>query len=193
MNQLLRLSGLLHAPDGPQVFALTEERVLAGNGEYWLYVMVDRSFYRRARSGPMRLHAQLALTLLSPQQITPLVMRDGAQAVPDDGFCALTRRNEFLQTNCLWPGRALTCSHLHLRAGPIVRPPGRPYLEVVNQEQEWVNSYAPFPTSAGLWQGGVQGLSAEPRPLGIDLVTRKAVAHFERDLDMPDLREWTNR
>jgi hypothetical protein len=36
-------------------------------------------------------------------------------------------------------------------------------------------------------------LNADAPPLGADLVTRKAVAHFERDLDIPDLREWANR
>ncbi len=192
LNQLLRLVGKIYSPDRRQVFAMTEERVLAGDGEYWLYLMVDRSFYRRVLPGPMHLHAQLALTLLSPQQITPLALRDGAQAVPDDGFCSFRPRSRFLEAHCLWPGRAPACSHLHLRPGRIVRPPGQAYLSITNQEQERVGSYAPYPTSDGLWQGYVPGLSADPPPLGIDLITRRAVAHFERDLDIPDLREWIN-
>ncbi len=56
-----------------------------------------------------------------------------------------------------------------------------------------MGSYAPYPTSGGLWQWDSPGLNADVPPSGADLVTRKAVAHFERELDIPDLREWTNR
>jgi hypothetical protein len=194
LNELVRLVGTIRGvhPHDP-VFALTEERVLAGDGEYWLYLMVDRSFYRRVRSGPMHLHAQLALTLLSPAQTTPLAPRDGPQAVQNDGFCLVRWRSLYLQTDCQWPGRAPACLHLHLRPGPTVRPPGQAYLSIANEEQDRVGSYAPFPTSGELWQWDSPGLNANVPPLGADLVTRQAVAHFERDLDIPDLKEWTNR
>jgi hypothetical protein len=169
--------------------------VLAGDGEYWLYLLVDRSFYRRTRSGPMRLHARLALTLLSPLQTTPLTVRDGPQAVSNDGFCLVQWHNRLLETNCLWPGRLPASLHLHLRPGRIFHPPGQAYvyLTTADEEADRIVSYAPFPTSGGLWQLNSDWHSAEARPLGADLVTRKAVAHFERDLDIPDLRGWTNR
>ena len=196
LNALVRLVGTIHAYNrqGP-VFAETEERVLAGEGEYWLYLLVDRSFYRRTRSGPMRLHARLALTLLSPLQTTPLTVRDGPQAVSNDGFCLVQWHNRLLETNCLWPGRLPASLHLHLRPGRIFHPPGQAYayLTIADEEADRIVSYAPFPTSGGLWQLNSDWHSAEARPLGADLVTRKAVAHFERDLDIPDLRGWTNR
>ncbi len=125
LQELVRLTGTIHAynQDKP-VFALTEDRVLAGDGEYWLYLLIDRPFYRRIRSGPMHLHARVALTLLSPQQTTRLALRDGAQAVSDDGFCLVRWGSRFLRTDCLWPARAPACLHLHLRPGPP-SPPAR--------------------------------------------------------------------
>ena len=60
-----------------QVLAEAVQWVLAGDGGDWLCLLVDRSFYGRIRSGPLHLHAKVALTLLSPQQITPLALRDG--------------------------------------------------------------------------------------------------------------------
>jgi hypothetical protein len=191
MNALVRLADWInhHSYDSSD----PEERVLAGDGEYWMYLMVDRSFYERVRSGPMHVHAHLALTLLSPSQTTPLTVHDGPQAVPDDGFCLVQWRNRLLEADCLWPGRLPACLHVHLKSGHEIHEPGQAYLTITNQEVDRINSYAPFPTWGGLWQLNSDWHSAEARPLGADLVTRKAVAHFERDLDIPDLRGWTNR
>jgi ABC-type lipopolysaccharide export system ATPase subunit len=137
----------------------------------------------RVRSGPMHMHAQLALTLLSPQQTTLLTLRDGPQAIPNNGFCLVRWGSRFLETNCLWPGRLPACLHVHLRTGREIHEP----------EMDRINSYARFPTWGGLWQSDSPYLNAYAPPLGADLVTRNAVAHFERDLDIPDLRKWTNR
>ncbi len=160
-----------------------EERVLAGDGDYWMYLMVDRSFYQRVRSGSLHMHARLALTLLSPQQTTLLTLRDGPQAIPDNGFCVVRWGNRLLETNCLWPGRLPAWVHVHLRSG----------LEIEAPQLGRSNSYAPYPTWGGLWQSDSLLFNASAPPSGADLVTRKAVAHFERDLDIPDLRKWTTR
>ena len=182
MNALVRPDLTIHLYGLPD----PEERVLAGDGEYWMYLTVDRSFYQQVRSGSMRVHARLALTLLSPQQTTLLTLRDGPQAVPDGGFCLVRAGRRFLETNCQWPGRLPACLHVHLRTG--LRNPAEPGHEV-----DRIDSYAPFPIWGGLWQSDSLYLNANAPPFGADLVTRNAVAHFERELDIPDLREWTNR
>ncbi len=195
LNELVHMVGTIRGPNG-ELHALTGDRMLTADGEYWLYLKVDRSFYRRVRSGPMHLHAHLALTLLSPPRSAPLALREGPQAVSNDGFCLVEWRKRVLETNCFWPGRLPACLRLHLRPGRIVWPPGQPhaYLAMTNQAAEGRPvSYAPFPVWGGLWQSDSLWQSAEPQPLGADLVTRNAVAHFERDLDIPDFREWTNR
>ena len=181
MNALVRLADWINHYSNNS--SDPEGRVLAGDGEYWMYLMVDRSFYQRVRSGPMHMHAQLALTLLSPQQTTLLTLRDGPQAIPNNGFCLVRWGSRFLETNCLWPGRLPACLHVHLRTGREIHEP----------EMDRINSYARFPTWGGLWQSDSPYLNAYAPPLGADLVTRNAVAHFERDLDIPDLRKWTNR
>jgi hypothetical protein len=158
---------------------MEEERFLLGDGEYWLYLNIDRSIYESTGSGPMHLHARMALTLLSAEQITPLTLRGGAQAVPNDGFCWVTSRKRQFETACSWPVR--TPARFHFR-----QRPGGTSLGWWNA----VGSYGPYSTSGELWQWVVQTGGMDPQPVGIDLVTRGAVAHFERDLDIPAVGEW---
>ena len=53
-----------------------------------------------------------------------------------------------------------------------------------------MGSYGPYPTSGGLWQWSNESDILRLPLDGIDLVTRQAVAHFERELDIPALGEW---
>ena len=175
MNALCRVLSGAHAG--------IPERFLPGDGEYWLCLNIDRSIYLRASSEAIHLRARVALTLLSPEQITPLALRPGVQAIPHDGVCWVTRGDRLLKTDCSWPARAPADFNLRLRpGGPWPRP-------------SWDSgvSYATYPTSEELWQWSGQAVTLDTPPVGIDVATRKAVAHFERDLDIPDLREWTNR
>jgi hypothetical protein len=54
-----------------------------------------------------------------------------------------------------------------------------------------LGSYGPYPTSGALWQTAYGGGTVDPPPSGIDLVTRDVAAHFERELDIPALGEWS--
>jgi hypothetical protein len=161
------------------------ERTLPADGEYRLYLNIDRSFFRRARSVPVHLHARVALTLLSPERVTQLTVREGAQAVSNDGFCWVTSRQQQLETACSWPARMPARFGFRLRSGGDLPP-----------ELRWgisMGSYGPYPTSGELWQGAGQSVTTDASPAGVDLVTRTAAAHFERDIDVPDLGEWAKR
>jgi hypothetical protein len=180
MNKLSRVLAGTHVR--------TDERFLPSDGEYWLYLNIDRPFYRRTRSDAIHLHARVAVTLLSPERITPLALREGAQAIPNDGFCWVTRRERLLAADCLWPATAPA----RLEFRPRWRDAnsgrdGEPGVTIGDP----AGSYAPYPTSGDLWQWSLHGVIADAPPAAIDLATRRALAHFERDLDIPDLREWT--
>lgn len=167
LNRLFRALGRRGA-------SMEEGRFLPGDGEYWLYLNIDRSFYR-----PVHLHASVALTLLSAERIAPLALREGAQAVSNDGFCWATSRILLVETACSWPVRTPARSEFRSRPGGTslgLRSP--------------VGSYGPYPTSVGLWQWAGQVVTTDPSFWGMDLVTRVAVAHFERDLDIPALGAW---
>jgi hypothetical protein len=176
LNRLFRVIGTPGA-------RTEDEQLLPGDGEYGLYLNIDRSFLRRASSVPVHLHARMALTLLSPEQTTPLALREGAQAVSNDGFCWVTSRKRQFETACSWVVRTPA------RLGFRLRPDGT-NLPPASSWGDKVGSYGPYPTSGGLWQDADQSVTTDSRPLGIDLVTRTAVAHFERDLDIPAAGEW---
>jgi hypothetical protein len=161
------------------------ERFLPGDGEYWLYLNIHSSFYGRAGSRPLHLHARLALTLLSPEQVSPLTLREGAQAA-NDGFCWVTARNGQVESSCSWPVRTPARLGLRLRSGGTNLP-------LTSWGGELVGSYGPYPTSGGLWQWADRNGSMDPPLAGIELVTQRAVAHFERELDIPALGNWINQ
>jgi hypothetical protein len=166
-----------------------DARSLPGDGEYWLHVNIDQSLLRRTKSGPIHLHARMALTLLSPERTSPLASREGAQAVSNDGFCWVTSRGRQLETACSWPVRTPAQIGFRLRSSGTGLPRDwKPYLTGNS-----VGSYGPYPTSGGLWETVYGGGTVDLPPAGIDLVSRTAVAHFERDLDVPDLGEWAKR
>jgi hypothetical protein len=178
-NMLVRLGGT-----APDVWK-KEERLLAGDGGYWLR---PGNFPGRS-SAPMHLHVRVALTLLSPEHITPLAPCKGTQASSQNGFCRVSQDGSFwvtfrrgvIATGSSWPVR--TPARLGLRPRPRDGDAGQPAL--------WwdsVGSYCPYPVS-GDWRQ--TGGTFDPPPADMDLVTREAVAHFERDLDIPNLREWT--
>jgi len=158
---------------------MEEERLLPGDGEYWLYVNLDGSFYNRIGSGPTHLHARMALTLLSREQISPLTPREGEQAVSNDGFCWITSLGRQPWMACSWPVRMPARFDFRLRSGETNLPPTRGEISV--------GSYGPYPTSGGLWQGSYEADILRLPLDGIDLVARQAVAHFERELDIPAL------
>jgi hypothetical protein len=104
-------------------------------------------------------------------------MQKGAQPVSPDGFCLVASRERVFYATCAWPGRTPAISRLLVGPGRAI--------------SDSVFSYGPYPTSGELWQTGDQSVT-DPPP-AVALATREAVAHFERDLDIPDLREWANR
>ena len=130
----------------------------------------------------MHLRARVALTLLSRGQITPLTLREGAQAVPNDGFCWVASRKRQFETACSWPVRTPARSDLRLWPGGMNLGWWNP-----------VGSYGPYPTSGELWQSADQSATMDQPPVGIYLVTQGVVAHLERDLDMPALGKWINQ
>jgi hypothetical protein len=176
------LNGLFHVVATSS--ARTEgEPFLPGDGEYGLNLNIDQSLLRRAGSVPMPLHARVALTLLSREQTTPLAVREGAQAVSNDGFCWVTSHGRQFTMACSWPARMPASFGFRLQ-------PGGPDLWLASLAGDKVGSYGPYPTSGGIWQWASRFITTDASPAGVDLVTRTAVAHFERELDIPALGEW---
>jgi len=120
----------LCSPLGRVLPLMEEERLLPGDGEYWLYVNLDGSFYNRIGSGPTHLHARMALTLLSREQISPLTPREGEQAVSNDGFCWITSLGRQPWMACSWPVRMPARFDFRLRSGETNLPPTRGEISV---------------------------------------------------------------
>jgi hypothetical protein len=181
-NALVRLAGT--APDAWK----KDERLLTGDGGYWLRL---GNLFGRS-SAPIHLRAKLALTLLSPENVTLLEPCKGTQASSQNGFCRVSQDGSFwvtfrrgvIATGSSWPVR--TPARLGLRPRPRDGDAGQRGEPALWWDS--VGSYCPYPVS-GDWQQ--TGGTFDPPPADLDLVTREAVAHFERDLDIPDLREWT--
>jgi hypothetical protein len=159
-------------------------RELPGEGEAWFWTVVDPEFYGHHDLEPVHMHAKLALTLLSEEEVSRLEMREGAQLVQRDGRCRLALRHGTLLADCWWPAR--TPARMEFR---YYRDDG---TRVVFSPRS--GSYGPVATPAYWpWTHGQPAMPwvAVPRPPArLELVTRWPVAHFEREIDIPNTGEW---
>jgi len=174
---------------------LDDSRVIRGDGPYRGHLYVDAEFYRAVKDTLVHLHASVAFTLLGEAQSAP-ISASGRTHLPGDGICQaapvmMSRvqyragREEFfnnLLVYCVWPGQAPARADVQTRSlnlktgqqwGTPLSPPG---------------SYAPYPSDGSVWSGASTVVTVRPEPVEMKLETWRAIAHFERDLDIPHIR-----
>jgi hypothetical protein len=158
-----------------QSSGLQEEQFLASGDECWQYINIDSAFYSALRA-PVRMHLTWAFTLFSQPEAT--IMGGGMRPVPGGGSC----RGD-VPISCVWPGLAPQVNSVRVRSvatGAFTDSLLFPWLS-----SNAVASYGPFPSTVSFWQTISQGGWSPVPPLSeVSLRSRRAVAHFERDLDI---------
>jgi hypothetical protein len=161
-----------------------EERVLPGDGAYWLYFNVDRSLASRDRDLFGHMRATAALTLLSAEEITPLQTGSRPTRVPMGGLCWVASMHN-MDVICSWPAPMPGYAVVRILSN------GTPVdLDIPLSALEYGSvSYGPCSNAGGLWQVFPLG-ETQPEPSEIVLVTRRVVAHFERGVDIYRAGGW---
>ena len=193
-----RVKIALHAADGAvwntglgtynviQDRALEPEAIyrrLPGKGEpYWLTANIDKSFYHDHGDEPVQVHATVAFTMLGRAQTTAVSRMGEPQAVAGSGVCEFSKREPSVRVLCIAPLRkpALTV----VRFDPL--PPGYPIgLVSLDRPPTGGSDLGGF----GIWRVSQSGMmTAPPEPFAMSVEIRQAVAHFERELDIPGVR-----
>jgi hypothetical protein len=156
-----------------------EERLLPGD-DTWLYLNVG-PYSAGTGHGPERnVHANIALTLLSEEEITPLAPGGRATRVPQGGLCWVMGTQGMIIL-CSWPAPGPVYAAIRFRtkggkAGFDAAP--------LSNRLFGDTSYGPCSSAGGLWQTASTfgGLSSEPED--VFLVSRRVLAHFERGVDI---------
>lgn len=158
---------------------LAEHGVLHGNGPAWQYLAADREFFETVKNEPVHLLVRAAFTLFDAPAETRVPVPAQGRWVADVGFC--------------WTSAArFTCFAPFAHAAWVDaegHPPPPAAAEPIMLRPEM--SYAPYPTGAGfgLWTTDLDEFwPYEKHWTEIAIRTRRAVAHFERDLDIPEIR-----
>jgi hypothetical protein len=156
-----------------------EPRALRTADPFWQFLLVDREFFDRVKDRPVHLRIRAAFTLLGAPASTTLPVPAEARWVPEVGFCWASPAR-FL---CFSPFAHAAWVEAEARPEPPASPdpvPMRPEI-----------SYAPYPTTIGfgLWKTDLDAMWMRPMPWKeIAIQTRRALAHFELDLDIPQIR-----
>jgi hypothetical protein len=173
---------------------LDDSHVIRADGAYRGHLYVDAQFYRASKGVQVHLHASVALTLLGEVQSAP-ISASGRTHLPGDGICRVAPvmmsrvqyrargRAEFfnnLLAYCLWPAQAPARADVQTRSSKTGQEWGTPLFPP--------GSYAPFPIDGSVWSSAAAIISVRPEPVEMRLETWKAIAHFERDLDIPQIR-----
>jgi hypothetical protein len=159
---------------------LEDPHLIPGDGPYWVYVNVDDEFYRTVKEMPVHLHTAVALTLLGERRTVPLATRDSNEAVSDEGLCrAGPGPFAKLMVTCAWLGHT----------------PARAYVTAVSIRTGQTSaglitagSGSPYPLSGSIWARDAALFTPPPATHEMDLETWQAVAHFDRELDLPQVR-----
>jgi hypothetical protein len=177
------LGGTLH-PAG-------DSSLLPENGPYWQHLYIDRAYFVQTRNAPVHLRTTAAFTLLSHAQTARLTPPTFARPVPDFGFCT-ARANQGGISNTIRGSMSLACLAPFQHADwTLVRIQSRRtgQFQTVGTRQDV--SYSPYPTdvSAMVWTAvRAAMLVVDPSNLDFVLEARSAEAHFERTLDIPEIR-----
>jgi len=152
---------------------------LPGEGEpYWLAATIDTSFYRAHGDEPVHVHAAVAFTMLGRAQTTTISRWGEAQAIAGDGVCEFSKLGATVSPICISPLRrpalvVIRFEHLPSGLVSLDRPP------TGGSDQG----------GFGIWRVVQNGtMTALPEPFAMAVEVREAVAHFERELDIPGVR-----
>jgi hypothetical protein len=165
-----------------------EDRVLPGD-DAWVYVNVDRSLESREHTLRGYMRANLALTLLSEEEITPLQTGGRPTRVPMGGLCWVASVHN-MNVICSWPAPMPGYAVVRILSKGTPAGFDIPLLSAV---QYGSVSYGPCSNSGGLWQVATASGGTQPEPSEIVLVTRRVVAHFERGVDIYRAGGWPLR
>ena len=165
--------------------------LLPADGEYWQYVYIDRAYFAQTRNAPVHLKTTAAFTLLSKPRTTRLKPPTVAQPVADFGFCT-ARANAGGISNTIRGSMSLVClSPIQHADWVLVRTQSRRTGQFQTAGTRQDVSYSPYPTdvSAVLWTDvRAAMLVIDPSDLDFVLEARHAEAHFERTLNIPEIR-----
>ncbi len=158
---------------------LAEVRTLRAGGPFWLSTEVDREFLSPPKDRPVHLRIRAAFTLFGPPSSTILPVPAVARWVNDVGFC----QTSAARFTCYSPFAHAAWVEAEARPAPPASPEPVPMFPEI--------SYGPYPTSFGfdLWETDLNAMWMRPMPWKeIAIQTRRARAHFELDLDIPEIR-----
>jgi len=161
---------------------LEDSHAIRADGAYRQHLYVDAEFYRAVKDAPVHLHASVAVTLLGERQSAPISARGRTGHLPGDGICG-AGPGPFpsnVVVFCDWPGQAPARVYVQARSlkngqtlESLLLPAG---------------PYAPYPTDGSMWSGAETMFTAPPEPVEMKLETWRAIGHFERELDIPQIR-----
>jgi hypothetical protein len=187
-----RIMARIEAPDGRSwasnmtrvggVYSTTpleDPYVVRADGPYWQYVNVEEQFFRSVKNTPVHVHTTVALTLLGERRISPLAKRDRSELRAGEGLCRVDP-GPFgkLIVSCAWLGSSPARSYVVAKS---LRN-GQTYASLLS-----TGSGSPFPMRGSIWES-TSTLFSAPATEEMQLETWQAVAHFERDLDLPQVR-----
>jgi hypothetical protein len=159
---------------------LEDPYVIPSGGPYWEYLNLDDGFYQSVKGKPVHLHTTVALTLLGERQTAALATRDRNEYYSADGMCRVFP-GPFakLEVFCAWLGHAPARSYVTA----VSIHNGQRFASLISS-----GSGDPFPMNGSVWERGGTLFSPPPATHEMDLETWQAVTHFDRDLDVPQIR-----
>ncbi|HTS27386.1 MAG TPA: hypothetical protein VMH81_16025 [Bryobacteraceae bacterium] len=160
--------------------SLEDPDVIPADGPYWEYVNVDAGFYEAVKNTPVHVHTTVALTLLGARKSVPLATREQNSSSTGDGKCqVMPGFFGRLLVTCAWLGRAPARSYVTA----VLATNGQRFTSLIS-----AGDRGPFPLNGSVWWRDTTLFGPPPPTHEMNLETWEAVAHFERDLDVPQVR-----
>jgi hypothetical protein len=158
---------------------LDNRLLFSGANDYDLRLHVDQAFYETILKKPVHLRAAVALTLLDRPVTRRIEGWDRPQRTPDGAICTAAKPGNFVHTTCVTPFRKVDESMIRFQPLPSGTPKDWAILSNLGQ-------YGRLGDKFSIWQTVEQigGYPPPPEPYAIYVETRRAVAHFERVLDI---------
>jgi hypothetical protein len=148
---------------------------------YRQHIYIDTKFYDDLKDTPVRLRTTVALTLLGDRESKAIAAQGRTGHLQGDAFC-FAGPGPFVHNiivGCTWPGGAPPRAYVQARSTQT--------NVLVESLVSRDGSYAAFPLDGSMWSTASAVLTvAEPGELRLE--TWRALAHFERELDIPQIR-----
>jgi hypothetical protein len=164
-------------PSAGALNPVTNEFIGSGD-ECWQYLNIDPSFHTAGRT-TAHIRIAWAMTLFSQAEITRLGHDQDLRDAPAGGSCL-----GGVPAGCAWPSQAPQAISVRYRS---IQTGAFSDFPISSDLSSPLVNYEPYPTDASIWRmafSPVYGAALVP-PIESLLYTRRAVAHFERELDIP--------